>query len=147
MRSWRENPDGEENQRATRQIEREIFALKMQHQADLENKPMKTETKHTWHAASTGNHQGLVIEETTGRNVAVTYDKADAPLIASAPAMAEELASLRAEKAALLETLRNAVACLKVCADDSEEAGYPSRAESVREDVKAYKAVIKSVDS
>jgi hypothetical protein len=29
MRSWRENPEGEENQRATKQSEREIFALKM----------------------------------------------------------------------------------------------------------------------
>lgn len=38
MQSWRENPDGEENQRATKQTEREIFALKMQEQHD------KTET-------------------------------------------------------------------------------------------------------
>lgn len=38
MRSWRENPEGEENQRATKQIERELFALKMQAQND------KTET-------------------------------------------------------------------------------------------------------
>ena len=30
MRSWRENPDGEENQRATKQHEREVFALQMQ---------------------------------------------------------------------------------------------------------------------
>lgn len=30
MRSWRENPDGEENQRATKQHEREVFALTMQ---------------------------------------------------------------------------------------------------------------------
>jgi hypothetical protein len=46
---------------------------------------MSTETKHAWYVASTGNHQGLVIEEKTGRNIAVTYDKADAPLIAAAP--------------------------------------------------------------
>jgi hypothetical protein len=39
----------------------------------------------TWYEAKTGNHQGLVIEEATGRNVAVAYDKADAPLIAAAP--------------------------------------------------------------
>ena len=45
-------------------------------------------TPHTdkkWFVSSTGNHQGLVIDETDGRNVAVTYDKADAPLIAAAP--------------------------------------------------------------
>jgi hypothetical protein len=41
-------------------------------------------TPGAWHVASTGNHQGLVISE-TGANVAVTYDKADAPLVAAAP--------------------------------------------------------------
>jgi len=30
MKSFRENPDGEENQQATRQHKREMFALKMQ---------------------------------------------------------------------------------------------------------------------
>ena len=30
MRTWRENPDGEEQVRASKQIEREIFALKKQ---------------------------------------------------------------------------------------------------------------------
>jgi hypothetical protein len=39
-----------------------------------------------WYEAKMGNdHQGLVIEEATGRNVAVAYDKVDAPLIAAAP--------------------------------------------------------------
>lgn len=40
-----------------------------------------------WHFTGTGNHQGLIIEEGRGRNVAVAYDKRDAPLIAAAPAM------------------------------------------------------------
>lgn len=44
-----------------------------------------------WYESKTGNHQGLVIEEETGRNVAVTYDKADAPLVAAAPALLEAL--------------------------------------------------------
>jgi len=35
MKSFRENPDGEENQRATKQIEREIFALKMQAKTNM----------------------------------------------------------------------------------------------------------------
>lgn len=48
----------------------------------------------TWYTAETGNHQGLVIEEATGRNVAVAYDKADAPLIAAAAAMLAELQRL-----------------------------------------------------
>jgi hypothetical protein len=50
-----------------------------------------------WYTASTGNHQGLVIDEETGRNVAVAYDKKDASLIAAAPA--------------LLAALVNAVRC------------------------------------
>ena len=38
-----------------------------------------------WYAAKTGNHQGLIIDENTGKNIAVTYDKEDAEFIASAP--------------------------------------------------------------
>ncbi len=45
-----------------------------------------------WYESKTGNHQGLVIDEADGRNVAVVYDKKDAPLIAAAPAL---LAALR----------------------------------------------------
>jgi hypothetical protein len=58
----------------------------------------------TWHAASTGNHQGLVIEDETGRNVAVAYDKADAPLIAQAPAMLEALRTARAIVQDMIDT-------------------------------------------
>ncbi len=46
----------------------------------------------TWYSANTGNEQGLIIDEETGRNVAVTYDKKDAALIAAAP---ELLAALQ----------------------------------------------------
>ena len=45
----------------------------------------------TWYVSKTGNGQGLVIEECTGRNVAVTYDEKDANLIALAPRMLEAL--------------------------------------------------------
>ena len=38
-----------------------------------------------WHPTETGNHQGLIICDETGANIAVAYDKAHAPLIASAP--------------------------------------------------------------
>ncbi len=38
-----------------------------------------------WYVSSTGNHQGLVISEKDGANIAVTYRKEDAPLIAAAP--------------------------------------------------------------
>lgn len=39
----------------------------------------------TWYKAH--GLQGLVIENNTGRNVAVTYDPKDAPMVAAAPAM------------------------------------------------------------
>lgn len=37
MRSYRENPDSEANQSATKQHQREVFAAKMQHQAESES--------------------------------------------------------------------------------------------------------------
>jgi len=40
-----------------------------------------------WYSKSISSEQGLVIEERTGRSVAVAYDKADAPLLAAAPKM------------------------------------------------------------
>lgn len=50
-----------------------------------------------WHVARTGNHQGLVIDDNTGKNIAVTYDKADAPLVAAAPALLEACERARNE--------------------------------------------------
>ena len=47
-----------------------------------------------WYEAKTGNHQGLIIEEGTGRNVAVTYDKSDSAIIAAAPDLLAALESL-----------------------------------------------------
>jgi hypothetical protein len=38
--------------------------------------------------------QGLVIEDKTGRNVAVSYDEKDADLLASAPDLLQALESL-----------------------------------------------------
>lgn len=40
MKSWRENPESEENQRATKQSEREVFALKMQAKGNLDYCPV-----------------------------------------------------------------------------------------------------------
>ena len=42
-----------------------------------------------WYTASTRNHQGLIVEEETGENIAVSYKKEDANLIASAPDLLE----------------------------------------------------------
>lgn len=47
--------------------------------------------KNTWYAKSTGTHQGLIIEERTGANIAISYDKTNAPLIAAAPDLLEAL--------------------------------------------------------
>lgn len=41
-------------------------------------------TKRLWYEGKTGSHQGLIIEEETGRNIAVTYDKADTAFIVRA---------------------------------------------------------------
>jgi len=50
--------------------------------------------KHTpgpWYETTTGNHQGLIISETDGANIAVAYDKRDASLIAAAPDLLKAL--------------------------------------------------------
>lgn len=52
-----------------------------------------------WHESRTGNHQGLIVAD-SGENVAVAYDKKDAPLIASAPDL---LAALDAALIALAD--------------------------------------------
>ena len=52
--------------------------------------------KHTpqWYIANMGNdHQGLVVDEATGHNIAVAYDRKDTPMLAAAPAMYEALTS------------------------------------------------------
>ena len=46
---------------------------------------MSKDTPKRWSVAKTGNHQGLIVDDNTGRNVAVSYDKEDADLIAAAP--------------------------------------------------------------
>lgn len=65
--------------------------------------------KHTpgdWYVASTGNHQGLVASESTGDNIAIAYDKQDAPLLAAAPDLLDALRMISAttgDQAPLLE--------------------------------------------
>ena len=38
-----------------------------------------------WYSSKTDSHQGLVIDEDTGENIAVTFKKENAQLVASAP--------------------------------------------------------------
>ena len=45
-----------------------------------------------WYACNGSMGQGLVIDESDGRNVAVAYDEKDAPLLAAAPEMRRVLA-------------------------------------------------------
>jgi hypothetical protein len=56
-----------------------------------------------WYAKNTSSDQGLIIDEATGRNVAVAYDKADAPLLAAAPEMLAVCKAL-AERSAVIAT-------------------------------------------
>ena len=44
-----------------------------------------------WYGKITGSNQGLIIDETTGENIAVAYDPINTTLIAMAPRMLDEL--------------------------------------------------------
>ena len=49
-----------------------------------------------WYAANMGNDfQGLVVEEQTGKNIAVAYDKRDVHILAAAPTMYADLCAVR----------------------------------------------------
>ena len=52
--------------------------------------------KRTWYEANMSGDQGLVIEDATGRSVAVTYDKEDAALVAAAPELLNALLAVKA---------------------------------------------------
>lgn len=56
----------------------------------------RQETKmNTWYAKKAGNYyQGLVIDEVTGENIAVTYKEENAALVAAAPALLNALERL-----------------------------------------------------
>ena len=47
--------------------------------------------KNKWYVANTCTHNGLVVEEKSGENIAVTYKKENARLIASAPELLKAL--------------------------------------------------------
>lgn len=54
----------------------------------------------SWYVANGPGGQGHVVSETDGRNVAITYDEKDAPLVAAAPELlkALEIISLRCDE-------------------------------------------------
>jgi hypothetical protein len=53
---------------------------------------MKT---NNWYKCNTSNGQGMVTDEVTGKTIAVTYDEANASLIAAAPEMYKMLAIIK----------------------------------------------------
>jgi len=59
---------------------------------------MTSKAQHTpgpWYSKnSAGDHQGLIIEEATGKTVALTYDTKDASLVAAAPKLLAALTAL-----------------------------------------------------
>lgn len=50
-----------------------------------------------WYQSKTNSHQGLIVCETTGANIAVVYDKAHTPILAAAPALLEAARDFIAE--------------------------------------------------
>ena len=66
--------------------------------------------------------QGLVIEESTGRTVAVTYDPKDAPLVAAAPQLAEAATELLNAHMAVLQANMNGTLSMQVEANKREVA-------------------------
>jgi len=44
-----------------------------------------------WYSANVSGDQGLIISEEDGKNIAVSYDAKDAPLIAAAPELKQAL--------------------------------------------------------
>jgi hypothetical protein len=61
------------------------------------------QTPTPWYEAKTGNHQGLIISEATGENVAVTYDKRDTGPIVRAVNCHEDLLAACKDAKRILE--------------------------------------------
>lgn len=47
-----------------------------------------------WYRTTTGSHQGLIIDEDTGENIAVAYDEKHTQLTAAAPDLLEALQAM-----------------------------------------------------
>lgn len=72
----------------------------------------------SWYVANTSNGQGLVVDEDTGENIAVTYNEKDANLVASSPNMKKALENALA----CLETLNSVLLWNKEDGDYVDEA-------------------------
>lgn len=79
-------------------------------------------SRHWYTKSKPHDAQGLVIEESTGRTVAVTYDPKDAPLVAAAPQLAEAAAELLDAHMAVLQANMNGTLAMQVEANKREAA-------------------------
>jgi hypothetical protein len=92
-------------------------------QAERAEQEAKKAQGRTLYTSSTGNHQGLIVDENTGENVAVTYDKKDdEELVKRYNAFPELLAALEG----LLKATRKAHEIASASNDDyaDNEAHY-----------------------
>lgn len=64
--------------------------------------------KQNWYHKNQGNGQGLIIDEATGRNVAVAYDGKDAQLLAAAPQLLDALQQCLAFNRVLIPIIEQA---------------------------------------
>lgn len=102
--------------------------------------------KRTFYAQASGgadlHGQHQIVAEESPNTVALVYDQVDS----NGRATAQEIARRWNAHPKLVEALRQAIVCVETGADDSEEAGYPSRAESMREDAAAYRAILNELN-
>ena len=67
---------------------------------------MSKHTLHPWHESETGTHQALITSEVTGENIAIVYDKRNAPIIKAAPDLLEALEAIIAHEGHLINRYR-----------------------------------------
>lgn len=80
--------------------------------------------KRHWYAQKAGNDtQGMVVEEETGRTVAVAYDRKDMDLLAAAPRLLEQLTN-----------------CLRLIEDEGLDELHGDLAECIRDVIETSKA-------
>jgi hypothetical protein len=91
-----------------------------------ESRETQVTVSESWYDKSgAGNHQGLIISESDGRNVAVAYDKKDAPLIAAAPELLSALAGILD---LAYEGQRNRESDMRDSVEGSEDAAHAGMA-------------------
>jgi hypothetical protein len=76
----------------------------------------------SWYTASNSNDsQGLVIDLETGKNIAVTYEAENAPIVAASPKMLDALHKAEQRIEQLCDIVNTLAGFRKVRADDFAE--------------------------